>query len=230
MFRLKQSIFLIIYLFTIVSVASENQYEIENFKDSWSSDVDVSGGVLTAYQLRGSISSVQIDKLYIGKAKNIDKLNIRILSIDGKYSAEFVIKFTPTENEWVEVKINETEHNKYLSTYRPEEVSVYAYQEVSHRRKKVHHVFPTSWGKPDLSDISFFVNSAGEFARLAFVDKTKNKHVKYCDAIDGEINTSYNYECKIKQGMEPENGIVIFTTTADSKGKKYKIWVSQNIQ
>ena len=147
-----------------------------------------------------------------------------MLSIDGKYSAEFAIKFSSSGSTWIKIAIP-TEYKEKISGYKPEDISVYAFQEeVSKRRKKTHKVFPTAWGSPNNSIQKFYLNSAGDFAKFAYFDINNGKQVIFCDPIHNIIKTSFNYECEIPSSANIKNSIVIFTTTPHSKGKKYKIW------
>jgi hypothetical protein len=206
------------------SYANNLSYKIDGFVEDYSEDVNVSGGILTAFQF-GSINSfAQFDNLFVANNENTKNLKIKILSIDGKYSAEFALNFLSNENSWVQVSFP-TQYKEKISKYKPEDISVYAFQEtVSKRNKKEHVIYPTSWGEPDDSIQKFYLNSAGDFARFAYLDINKGKEVIFCEPIINVVKTSFNYVCVIPKEAEIKNNIVIFTTTPDSKGKKYKVW------
>ncbi len=199
-------------------------YKIDSFREDYSSDVNVSGGILTAFQYGSSTSLARFDSLFVAKDKSINNLNVRVLSIDGKYSAEFALEFTSNDNTWVQIVIP-TKYQEKIAKYKPEDISVYAFkEELSKRRKKAHIIFPTSWGKPDISKQKFYLNSAGDFAKFAYFDIQNGKTVTFCEPISNEIKTAFNYECEIPSSANIKNDTVIFTTTPNSKGKKYKVW------
>lgn len=209
---------------THFSYAEELSYKIDGFKEDYSSDVNVSGGILTAFQFGSIASLAQFDSLFIAKDNDTNNLQIRVLSIDGKYSAEFAIEFLSNDSSWVQIKIP-TRYKDKVAKYKPEDISIYAYkEEISKRRKKTHMIFPTSWGKPNLSQQKFYLNSAGDFAKFAYFDINNGKTVIFCEPISSEIKTSFNYECEIPSAAVIKNNTVIFTTTPNSKGKKYKVW------
>ncbi|KGJ90255.1 hypothetical protein [Thalassotalea sp. ND16A] len=218
---------LIPYLLLLIGFncfAEQKPYEILNLEEGYDSNVDVSGGVLTAFQFEGADETAQLDNLFIAKSENSKNLNIKILSIDGKYHAEFAVKFLPTDKEWVEVAIP-SKYTEELASYKAEEVSVYAYQEViTKRNKKTHFIFPTAWGEPNTLQQKFYINSAGDFAKLAYVDINIGKQVTFCEPISRNVKTSFNYECTLPPNAQPKNNFIVFTTTAGAKGKKYKIW------
>lgn len=211
-------------LITHISYAKELSYKIDGFKEDYSSNVNVSGGILTAFQFGSPSSLAQFDSLFIAKDINTNNLHIRVLSIDGKYSAEFTIEFLSTDSSWVQIKIP-TKYKEQVAKYKPEDISIYAYkEEISKRRKKSHMIFPTSWGEPNLLQQKFYLNSAGDFAKFAYYDINNGKTVIFCEPISNKIKTSFNYVCEIPPAAVIKNNTVIFTTTPNSEGKKYKIW------
>ncbi|WP_448213508.1 hypothetical protein [Colwellia sp. MEBiC06753] len=203
---------------------SNKLYKINGFNEDYSSNVNVSGGVLTGIQYKGGANSVLPQELYIAKYPDTKSVNVKVLSVDGKYRAAFSVDFEPNENAWVNVGFS-SKHQDIFSQYSPKEISVFAYSEIrSKGKKRILEVFPTSWGKPTDSAQSFLINSAGDFAKIAYRDLELGKQTSFCQPIEKKIKTSFNYSCDLNLPSTIKNNEIIITTTPNSKGKKYKIW------
>ena len=147
---LLRSLFTISVISAFFAVADEqvSNYKILGFKESLTESVDVSGGVLVSYQFEGNLSNPQTDSLYIAVPKLESQVKIKILSIDGQYSANFTLSLSGEKSKWMKIAIP-SKYQKRLATYDAKDLAVYAYHEVpSKRRKKLWNVLPTAWGVP----------------------------------------------------------------------------------
>lgn len=206
------------------ALQSNTLYKIKGFSEDYSNSVNVSGGVLTGIQYESDASSALPKDLYIAKYPETKSIKVKILSIDGKYRAAFYVEFESNESNWVNVSFS-SKHQDIFSQYSPKEISVYAYNEIRGKgKRKIHEVFPTSWGRPSDEAQSFLINSAGDFAKIAYRDLKLGKQTFFCQPIEKQVKTSFNYSCDLNILSTLKNNEIIITTTPNSKGKKYKIW------
>lgn len=206
------------------SYEDSRPYKIKGFNEEYSSNVNVSGGVLVGIQHSGNATTALPKDLYIAKYPETKTVKVRVLTIDGKYRAAFSVDFEANDSHWVNVGFS-SKHQKIFQSYAPKEISVYAYKEVRGKgNKRLHEVFATSWGLPTEESSSFLINSAGDFAKIAFRDSEKGKQTSFCEPLQGRAKTSFNYSCELAVPTSIRNNEIIITTTPNSKGKKYKIW------
>ncbi len=199
-------------------------YEIIGFKESLSESVDVSGGVLVSYQFEGDSKNPQTDSLYIATPQLESNVKIKILSIDGQYSAKFTLSLSDKKSKWTKISIP-SKHQKKLSSYNAKDIAVYAFHEVpSKRRKKLWNVVPTAWGAPN-SDIQYFnINTSGDTPMYVFKNAEGNKVIVQCLPVKNKVVTAFNYQCPVEQSYKFNGTPVTFISEVDGKKDKYKIW------
>lgn len=203
---------------------SENnkQAVISNFSEDYNPQVNVSGGVLIGFQLLGSIPAPDLTKLYVARPKDVDKLNLSITSMDGKYKAEMEVQFIDSDSFWTELSIPSS-RTAELKGYSVSELVTYAYTEEvdkrSKRKRTFHRIYPTSWGRPQNSerfDGYFYINSG--------ITKPKyilNKEQFECSPTDSVINTAFNKYCVLSNDFGVGDNLIFLKTGVR---RKFLVW------
>lgn len=202
--------------------ALASPYQIDDFSEKLSEEVDVSGGILIGYQVAGVAHSPNFTSLYVARPRDVNSFKLEINSIDGIYSAEMNVMFEGWEDSWTKISIP-TEFSRALKRYSKDELIAYAYIEQvepkGKRKKKFHKAFPTSWGAPmKVKNVvgKFFINSAESTASYKV-----GSQVIYCDKLKSKIQTAFNRTCKLHNLQSGDNLISMKT----GRAKKYLIWL-----
>jgi hypothetical protein len=213
-------------IYNLQPVSAKDKYKISEFNESYDISVDVSGSILTAFLVSGSLTTSSPDALFVYLTPKQKKLNISLVSIDGRYSADVAIEVSVNSADWVHLNLPSTKKDTFKQ-YKPNELVAFAYADSRDKRNRyVQEVFPVSWGKPDYKITQFYVNSAGFAPNYTFLDINEDIRTIECDEIAKPTARAYNHVCKFDRSQMGEKVVVTFSPDMDSSGKKYIIWTT----
>lgn len=183
------------------SVEPQTYVEILDFTEEYSTDVDVSGGLLVGYQVESLTPHSTGDTLYFSVPDDINDIYMDISSIDGIYSANLVLKVVNSGTRWTKLTIP-SQYIKQLQNYSPEELVSLVYVEVPTKgKKKRKQIFPSSWGKPLQRQI-FYISTTSSFPTWSSKNQSGDKITGRCHRVDSAIHTAFNFACVIDGDIE----------------------------
>lgn len=173
------------------------QLDINQFSESFSKKVNVSGSVRAGVMYSSSAEYVMPNSLYIDIGSKTDQLLcVKMLSVDGQYGADFTYKLTGKISGNTEFQLP-TKLQNVVTSYAPNQLAVLA--EIKPVcKKKGGYIVPASWGKPILDTVKVYLNSGVNttFLKLYKIDGSSQKVL--CTPVKNERNTAYDTECNIE--------------------------------
>lgn len=207
-------------------VLADDKYKINKFNESYDQSVDVSGSILTAFLVSGALTTSSPDALFVYLTPKQKNLNLSLVSIDGRYSADVSLEITVSSAEWVRLNLPSTKKDTFKK-YKPNQLVAFAYADSRDKRGRyVQEVFPVSWGTPNNKTALFYINSAGFAPNYTFLDIEGNIQTIECDEIAEPTARAFNHVCKFDRAQMGEKAVVTFSPDMDSSGKKYIIWTT----
>ena len=213
-------------LMILKSVLAADKYKIKKFSESYDKSIDVSGSILSAFLVSGALTTPSPDALFVYLTPKQRKLNISLVSIDGRYSADVLIEVAVNSPDWIQLNLPSSKKETFKK-YKPHQLVAVAYADSRDKRGRyVQDVFPVSWGKPDNKVAQFYINSAGFAPNYTFSDIQGNVQTIECDEIIEPTARAYNHVCRFERSQIREQAVVTFSPDMDSSGKKYMIWTA----
>ncbi|HCK0618430.1 hypothetical protein CGI93_21370 [Vibrio parahaemolyticus] len=186
----------------MLSLNAATTVKVIDFKEEYSSSVNVSGGLLIGYQVESTPPYSTGDALHFAVPEHINDVHMDISSIDGIYSAQLVIEVEDNKGQWSQVLIP-SEHSTELQKYSPEQLVVLAYVETQAKgKKKRKQVFPTSWGRPSENQI-FYINTTSPVPTWVSKNGMGEVVKGRCQQVNAEIHTAFNFACVLDEAIEP---------------------------
>jgi len=202
---IKHSGLIVALLFSINTMLPLNAapiVRIIDFKEEYSTSVDVSGGLLIGYQVESTPPYSTGHALHFAVPEHINDVHMDISSIDGIYSAQLVIEVEDNKGQWSQVLIP-SEHSTELQKYSPEQLVVLAYVETQTKgKKKRKQVFPTSWGRPSENQI-FYINTTNSVPTWVSKNGMGEVVKGRCKQVNADIHTAFNFACTLDEAIEP---------------------------
>ncbi len=195
-----------------------------NFHEKYADNVDVSGSVLAASYVSGSLKYAAPDQLYVYIPVFRPFLNIVLASIDGKYSADASFELSENQTGWIQVKLP-TEYQNEYKKYLPNRLVAFSFADSTDMfGNYIQEVFPTSWGVPASNRFTLLVNSAGSNPNITFKDSEGNKVTEDCQSIREKFTRVFNYTCSLSDHAIDIATTFTFSADYQSSGKDYIIW------
>jgi hypothetical protein len=195
-----------------------------SFSERYAENIEVSGSILASSFVKGSLVHAAPDQLYVYIPSPSSMLTIILSSIDGRYSADAQIELSSEQVGWLQLQIP-TRHQTKFVAYLPDRLVAFAFIDSEDIfGNYVQEVFPTSWGAPKDTAISFFINSAGVNPNITFRDSDGDVKTKDCTGLNDEYTRVFNHICDFGEKTVPEKVTVTFSPEYDSSGKNYVIW------
>jgi len=190
------------------------------FNESYSNSVNINGNSLQLGVMYSSyLQKADPSLLYVDIKQSITVIDtflcVTISSIDGFYSASFNLPIAKELTGLNRFILPSKVTNK-LKKYQPQHLAIAA-KLSSNCKTKIGSVVIASWGKPDKSKISIFINSGGLRSTLKLYDNTDTIHRLKCDEITTKRAIAYDHICLIK---EPNNYKLKDTKIIRSRGIK----------
>lgn len=208
----------------LLSVAQSVPYQIISFDEDLSIKVSVSGTVMASYLVSGELTHVSADSLYIYVVPEKRKLHASLVSIDGKYAAEFELFHSSVEAGWINVQFP-TKFRQDLKNYAADELVAYIFSDGQDKfGYYIQEVFPSSWGAPKMDKRKILINSAGFVPEYSYRNKDYETIVGNCKEIVNKIARAFNYSCDFSVKNTEQPVLIIINTTPDGAGKKFMLW------
>lgn len=222
--RILASFSLFIWPLFIYASEPDKNYEVDSFSESFSDNVNVSGSILVSYLVSGEFDLASPDKLYVFFTPEHPILNVYVVSIDGKYSADATFKINQSETGWIAIALP-SKHIQKLKKYKATDLVAYAFADSKDKRGKyVQEVFPVSWGQPNFKSFSFVINSDGFTPNYTFVNSNDELETIKCEYLNSSTSRAFNHTCQLSPDLLGKKSTVTFSPDEESSGKKYFIW------
>jgi len=168
--------------------------------------------------------------LYIDVDSKTDQmLCVKMLSVDGKYGADFTYQLTRNISGAIQFKLP-TELQNIVTSYTPDQLAVLA--EIKPKCKmKGGYIVPASWGGHIQNTLKVYLNSGVSATSLKLYKVDGGRHKISCGPIENKRNTAYDTECHINDSSiyNLEKTKIIRTNFGNhSKPIKLKIHISKN--
>lgn len=203
---------------TVIEVSSADFYE------SYAENVEVSGSVLAASYVQGSINHASPEQLHLFIPDYRPVVNVVLASIDGKYSADATVKLNENQTGWIQVKLPsayQVEFKKYL----PNRLVAFAFSDAEDMfGDYIQEVFPSSWGKPVSNSILLLINSAGINPNITFKEMNGEVIERDCTAITAKYTRVFNHTCNLDKFSIEKGTVITFSPEYNSSGKDFIIW------
>lgn len=195
-----------------------------DFHEKYADNVDVSGSVLAASYVPGSLKYASPDQLYVYIPEYRPFLNIVLSSIDGKYSADASFALSESQTGWIQIKLP-TEYQSEYKKYLPNRLVAFSFADNTDMfGNYIQEVFPTSWGTPASNRFKLLINSAGSNPNITFKDNKGNLVTKDCQSIREKFTRVFNYTCSLSDHAVDIATTFTFSPDYQSSGKDYIIW------
>lgn len=169
----------------------------EQFKESYSNEVKISGAVRAGVMHQSTIPSVIPEALYINLGSNSgSQLEVNIISFDGRYEASFNYLVEKGVSGLTRFKLP-TRMTKVISKYAPRQLAVLAKLKINSQDKRGAFI-PATWGMPNPDHITVLLNSGVSKTLLKLYRPNGSKKNLECRKITGEGATAYDTECAVE--------------------------------
>ncbi|MBU1621054.1 MAG: hypothetical protein KJ556_02030 [Gammaproteobacteria bacterium] len=219
-----KSLLCILLSASFFSWAQQENYNITAFDEGLTANVSVSGTIMASYLVSGKLSYASADALYIYVVPKQKRLNASITSIDGKYAADLELTHSMAEAGWIQIQFP-SKFKQSLQSYAADELVAYIYADSQDKfGYYIQEVFPSSWGEPDGSKRSIFINSAGFKPEYSYKNTDGETVVGRCEEIKNKLTRAYNHSCDFSLLSTEQPALIVINTTPDGIGKKFLIW------
>lgn len=223
-FRKLKALAFVFFSVSYLALAQQKNYDITAFDEGLSSNVSVSGTIMASYLVSGKLNHASADALYIYVVPAQKKLNVSITSIDGTYAANLELTHSMATPGWIQVQFP-SKFKQNLQSYAADELVAYIYADSQDKfGYYIQEVFPSSWGEPEGSKRSIFINSAGFKPEYSYKNPAGDTVVGYCKEIKNKLTRAYNHSCDFSLQVAEQPALIVINTTPDGIGKKFLIW------
>jgi len=191
-----QLIILSVFAIANTVYAETVQLDKDQFNESFTKNVNISGSVRAGVMYRSSEKNVQPDSLYIDARSEAGKmLCVNMLSVDGQYSAHINYKLKANTNHSYTFQLP-TNHHDIVTSYAPGQLAVLA--EIKDECDgKGGKIVPASWGKYTPGSIKIYLNSGARTTSLKLYKIKGGSEKIACKPVTYKKNTAYDTECSI---------------------------------
>jgi len=212
-----------IFLSSVAANAGPIEIEFNQFHEYFTESVNISGSMRAGVMYESETSRAAPDSLQVDLTNAIGSvLCVTLLSVDGKYGADFSYTLTGETKGRTAFKLP-TEKQEIITSYSPEQLAIFAQvKPVCKGAKGV--VVPAFWGNSANSNVlNVYLNSAANSTFLMLYGASGDAGDKgkiLCKRIDADDNTAYNTQCTINdiQKYNLEKTVII----RSNFGKAYR--------
>jgi hypothetical protein len=182
-------------LFFSQSQAENVVVDIKNFKESFTTNVPVSGRVLSGIALTNSASSSF--SFMLPKSSEGKTLCFRVSSQDGTYTSENEYSISSVLNQGFSSANYPSEYRSKIQSFTAGELSLLATPGKC-KSKAVNQVYLSARGLTDLNDeVTIFVSSGRSDVYLRVPKNKAKKETLKCRRIENGVRTAYDTLCKV---------------------------------
>ncbi|MBU1171444.1 MAG: hypothetical protein KKD44_17970 [Proteobacteria bacterium] len=180
-----------------VCLAGMVDLDSKQFHESYVKEVKISGSVRAGVMFQSHLMKIEPRDLYINIGETLGTdLDVKMISIDGRYEAEF--SYQVKENSTGLTRFNiPTQMAHIVSQYPPDHLAVLARLKGNDTHKK-DVVVPATWGKPQSKNITILLNSGVSNTHLKLYRPDGTSEKLACHKIDAGTTTAYDTECLVE--------------------------------
>jgi len=198
----------------------------DDFYESYSNNVEISGSVLAASYVTGNINHASPENLYLYIPEYRPVIYVIITSIDGNYSADATIRLEETQTGWIRLKLPTAYQKEYIK-YPSDQLVAFAFADNEDMfGNYIQEVFPSSWGAPVSSSVTLLMNSAGGNPNITFKEDSGEVITRDCRAIKAKYTRVFNHICDFGKYKIDKGTVITLSPEYNSSGKDYIIWPS----
>lgn len=169
----------------------------EQFKETYTNEVKISGAVRAGVMHASSIPAVVPEALYINLGSNSgSRLEVNIISFDGRYEAKFNYLVEKGVTGLTRFKLP-TRLTKVISSYAPRQLAVLAKLKTNGNDKR-GAIIPATWGIPNPEHLTVLLNSGVSKTLLKLYRPGGGKENLECRKFIGGGATAYDTECVVE--------------------------------
>ena len=183
-------------LLTTTATAETIRLNQDQFRESYTEEVNISGAVRTGVMYATSSKHAMPDSLYIDLGKGSDQiLCVKMISVDGRYGADFEYSLTSNISGLTRFQLPTT-FKDVVTGYSAEQIAVLAEIKPACKSKSIQ-ILPASWGSPKPDTLKVFLNSGVDTTYLKLYLQKGGSKKQPCQAVKAERGTAYDTACSI---------------------------------
>lgn len=173
------------------------------FQESYIKEVNISGSVRAGvmFESKSEVAGPEDLHIYLSD-KNPSILEVKMISIDGRYEADFNYPVKNEETGITKFKLP-TKMAHIISHYPPDQLAVLARLKKPENSSK-GEIVPATWGKPESKNLKIFLNSGVSTTLLKLYRTDGSTEKIVCKKIDADNVTAYDTECRVNEAGQYE--------------------------
>lgn len=189
---------LLLLSFTGTVVGQERLFRIgkDTFQESFSDNVEVSGGIRAGVMYASSAPRVDFETLFVHFSTPLaeagKQLCVSMVSLDGRYSASWRHPIPEGSTGSYRITLPSQYHAK-LENLGPDDLVVLAAVADACPARDMSYI-PASWGTPAKNSLKIFLNAGTSQSRAIFQDQNQKRKVT-CNVLPVTAKIAYDTVC-----------------------------------